>query len=342
MPAPPTHLRTRRLVAAAFARLALLASTLAAFPATAQTTPTPDTYPNHAVTFIVPFSAGGGTDVAGRLIAAKLQQKWGQTVVVDNRAGSAGIVGVDAVAKARPDGYTLLVANVGTQSINPTLYNKKLPYDADTAFAPISLVAELPFALLVSSAFPARTTKELVALAKAQPSRYTFASSGSGGSPHLTAEIFQAAAGVQLVHVPYRGGGPAMADLMGGHVDLLFASVLESSGHVKSGKLRALAVSSSARSPALPDVPTLPESGVTGAESGSWVGLLAPAGTPQAVIDKVAADVKEALAVPDTRQALVAQGATPRATTPEQFRALIEADRRRYGRVIQTQNIRAD
>jgi tripartite-type tricarboxylate transporter receptor subunit TctC len=297
-------------------------------------------YPTRPVTFVVPFSPGGGTDIAARLLANKLGQKLGQSVVVENRPGAGGVLAADAVAKARPDGYTLLIANVGTQSINPWLY--KLPYDADKAFAPISLFADLPFALVVNPAVPAKTPKELIALAKAAPEKYTYASSGNGGSPHLTAEIFQQAAGVKFTHVPYKGGGPAMADLMAGHVNMLFASILETSGYVKSGKLRALAVTSAERSPAMPDVPTLAEQGVPNAESGSWVALLAPAGTPAAIVDRLSAEVREAVATPDMRQALIAQGATPRSSTPAELQAAIDQAKDRYGRVIKARGIRVD
>jgi tripartite-type tricarboxylate transporter receptor subunit TctC len=246
----------RRTLGTLGVRLTQLALASLPFAAMAQT-PAAPAWPSRPVTVVVPFAPGGGTDIAGRLLAVRLGQKWGQTVVVDNRTGAGGVVGAELVAKAKPDGYTLLIGNVGTQSINPSLY--KLTYDADKAFAPISLFAELPFAFVVNPNLPAKTPKELIALAKAAPDKYTYASSGSGGSPHLTAEIFQQATGVKFVHVPYKGGGPAMSDLMAGHVDMLFASILETSGYVKTGKLRALAVTSPQRSPAMPEVPTLAE-----------------------------------------------------------------------------------
>ena len=299
------------------------------------------TYPTKPVTFIVPFPPGGGTDISARTVAAKLTQKWGQSVIAENRAGAAGILGADAAAKARPDGYTLLIVNVGITSINPTLY-PKLPYDPDKAFAPISLLCELPFVLMASPSFKPNSVKELVAFAKANPDKVTFASSGQGGSPHLTAEIFQLATGTRLTHVPYKGGGPAMTDLMAGHVDLLFASVLEGSGHIKAGKLKGLAVTHAKRSPALPDVPTLAETGVKDAESGSWIALLAPAATPAAIIDKVAADVKEAVSAPDVREKLIAQGAVPQASTPKELQALIDKDRGRYGRIIREKGLKPE
>ena len=270
----------------------------------------------------------------------KLGQKWGQSVVVENRTGAGGLIGAEAVAKARPDGYTLLIGNVGTQSINPSLY--KMPYDADKAFTPISLFAELPFAFVINPGVKATTPKELIALAKADPGKLTYASSGAGGSPHLTAEIFQQATGTKFTHVPYKGGGPAMGDLMAGHVDMLFASILETAGYVKAGKLRALAVTSAQRSPAMPDVPTLAELGVNNAESGSWVALLGPAGMAPALAEKIAADVREIAAAADTKTALVAQGATPRGSTPAELQKVIEADRERYGKVIKAGGIRID
>jgi tripartite-type tricarboxylate transporter receptor subunit TctC len=298
-------------------------------------------YPTRPVTMIVPFAPGGGTDITARTLAAKLSSKWGQSVVVENRGGAAGILGAEAVAKAKPDGYTLLVANVGITSINPALY-AKMPYNPETAFAPISLVCELPFVLMTSTKFSPNSVKELVAYAKAKPGEVTYASSGSGGSPHLTAEIFQSATGIRMTHVPYKGGGPAMVDLMAGHVNLLFASVLEGSGHINAGKLKGLAVSHAKRNPALPNVPTLAEAGVPNAESGSWIALMAPAGTPAAVIDKVVADVKEAVAAADVREKLIAQGAVPQASTPKELQSLIAADLARYGRIIREQNLRVE
>jgi tripartite-type tricarboxylate transporter receptor subunit TctC len=327
---------TRCALLAATAAVALVLPTLAQ----AQTG-----YPAKPVTFIVPFPPGGGTDISARTVAAKLTALWskagGSNVIVENRGGAGGILGADAVAKARPDGYALLIANVGTQSINPSLY-PKLPYNPDTAFAPISLICELPFVLMASPAFPPNTVKDLVAYAKANPDKVTFASSGSGGSPHLTAEIFQLATGTRMLHVPYKGGGPAMTDLMAGHVNLLFASVLESSGNIKAGKLKGLAVTHAKRSPALPEVPTLAEAGVPNAESGSWIALLAPAGTPAPIIARLAEDVKAVVADPEVREKLIAQGAVPQASTPAELQTLIDADRARYGRIIREKGLKVE
>ena len=298
-------------------------------------------YPARPVTFIVPFAPGGGTDITARTVAAKLSQKWGQAVVVENRGGAGGVIGADTVAKARPDGTTLLIANVGITSINPALY-PKLPYDADRAFAPISLICELPFVLMASPKFAPNSVQELVAFARANPEKVTYASSGQGGSPHLTAELFQLLTGTRMTHVPYKGGGPAMIDLMAGHVDILFASVLEGSGHIKAGKLKGLAVTHAKRNPALPDVPTIAEAGVKGGESGSWIALLAPAGTPSAVIQKISMDIKEAVGAADVREKLIGQGAVPRASTPAELQARIDSDLGRYGSIIREKGLKAE
>jgi tripartite-type tricarboxylate transporter receptor subunit TctC len=300
-----------------------------------------DAWPTKPVTIVVPFAPGGGTDIGTRIVAQKLSQLWGQSVVVDNRGGAGGNVGLDYVARARPDGYTLMTGNVGTQSINPTLY-KKLSYNPDTAFVPIGLFAELPFVLAVTNSLPANNVRELVALAKASPEKYSYASSGNGGSPHLSGETFKIATGTKILHIPYKGGGAAMTDLISGNVHMLFASVLELSGHIKAGKLKALAITSKQRVSALPDVPTLQEAGVTGAESGSWLGLLAPAGTPQAVVDKVSQDLQKVLAMPDVQQQLLAQGAVARGGPPADFARLIAEDRKKYARIIIDNNLTAD
>lgn len=293
----------------------------------------PVAWPTKPVTIVVPFAPGGGTDIGSRIVAQKLSQLWGQSVVIDNRAGAGGNVGLDIVSRAKPDGYTLLTGNVGTQSINPTLY-KKLNYNPDTAFTPIGLFAELPFVLVATTSLPASNARELVALAKAQPDKLSYASSGNGGSPHLSGETFKIATGTQILHVPYKGGGAAMTDLISGNVHLLFASVLETSGHIKAGKLKPLAITSKQRVAALPDVPTLEESGIKGAESGSWIGLLAPAGTPQAIVDKISASLQQVVSMPEVKEQLLAQGAVARGGTPADFVALIAADRRKYGRII--------
>ncbi|MDP2008410.1 MAG: tripartite tricarboxylate transporter substrate binding protein [Rubrivivax sp.] len=298
-------------------------------------------YPNRPVTLVVPFPPGGGTDTGARLIAQKLAAKWGQPVVVENKGGAAGQIGADLVAKAKPDGYTLLMGNIGTQAINPALY-KKLPYDPDKAFAPISLVAELPLAMMVNPEVPAKTPAEFIALARSQPGRLSYSSSGAGGAPHLAAEMFKLATKTFIVHVPYRGGGPAVQDLLAGHVQLSFMTVLEASGHIKAGKLRALAVTSSKRVSALPDVPALTEGAVPGFNSISWIGLLAPAATPRDIVEKISADVRDIIASDEVKGRLTELGGVPRANTPAQFTEMIEADRKRYAQIIRERGISID
>ena len=324
----------RWLLTVAAATAAFLASGL---PAQAQGAP----WPARPVTIVVPFAPGGGTDIGTRIVAQKLSQLWGQSVVVDNRGGAGGNLGLEIVSRARPDGYTLMTGNVGTQSINPTLY-KKLGYNPDTAFVPIGLFAELPFVLAVTNSLPAKTIAELIALAKAQPDKLSYASSGNGGSPHLSAETFKIATGARILHVPYKGGGAAMTDLISGNVHMLFASVLETSAHIKGGKLRALAITSRQRVAALPEVPTLEEAGVKGAESGSWLGLLAPAGTPADIVAKVNKDLQQVLALPDVQQQLLAQGAVAHGGSAAEFATLIASDRRKYARIITENNLSAD
>lgn len=298
-------------------------------------------WPDKPVTIVVPFPPGGGTDTGARIVGQKLSLKWGQSVVIDNKGGAAGQVGADFVAKAKPDGYTLLMGNLGTQAINPALY-KKLPYDPDKAFAPISLVAELPLAMMVNPSVPAKSAKEFIALAKNQPGKLNYSSSGAGGGPHLAAEMFKDATGTFIVHVPYRGGGPAITDLLAGNVQLSFMTVLEASGHIKAGKLRALAVTSEQRVSALPDVPSLTEGSIPGFNSISWIGLVAPAGTPTAILEKISADVREIIEMPEVKNRLIDLGGIPKATTPADFSKLIDNDRKRYTAVIKERGITAD
>jgi tripartite-type tricarboxylate transporter receptor subunit TctC len=295
-------------------------------------------WPSRSVTLVVPFPPGGGTDTGARIVAEQLSKKWGQPVLVDNKGGAAGQIGADVVAKARPDGYTILMGNIGTQAINPSLY-PKMPYDPDKAFAPVALVAELPLAMMVNPNVPTKTVKEFIALAKAQPGKLSYSSSGAGGGPHLAAEMFKDATGSYILHVPYRGGGPAIGDLLAGHVQLSFMTVLEASGHIKAGKLRALAVTSDKRVSALPEVPTLAEAAVPGFNSISWIGLLAPAGTPREIVEKISADVREIVARDDVKDRLVQLGAVPAANTPAQFSALIDNDRKRYAQIIKDRKI---
>lgn len=312
--------------------LAIALGLVAVAPAFAQS------YPSRIVTLVVPFPPGGGTDTGARIIAEQLSKRWGQTVVIDNKGGAAGQIGADLVAKAKPDGYTLLLGNIGTQAINPALY-PKMPYNPDTAFAPISLLAELPLAMMVNPTVPANTAAEFIAMAKARPGQMSYSSAGAGGAPHLAAEMFKDQTGTFILHVPYRGGGPAIADLLAGHVQLSFMTVLEASGHIKAGKLRALAVTGDKRVPALPDVPTLSENILPGFNAISWLGLLAPAGTPPAIVEKIAADVRSILSDESVKARFVSLGGVPRATTPQEFSQLIATDKRRYAQIIRDRKI---
>lgn len=309
----------------------LLAATVLG-PAVAQT------WPSKPVTLVVPFPPGGGTDTGGRILAEQLGKRWGQPVVVENKGGAAGQIGAEAVAKAKPDGHTLLLGNVGTQAINPSLY-PRMSYNPDTAFAPISLVAELPLAMMVHPEVPTTTAADFIALARAQPGKLSYSSAGAGGAPHLVAEMFKDRTGTFILHVPYRGGGPAIADLLAGHVQLSFMTVLEASGHVKAGKLRALAVTSERRVPALANVPTLAEGPLPGFSAISWLGLLAPVGTPRPLVERIAADVQAVLADESVKARFVALGGVPRATTPQAFGQLIASDRKRYAQIIQDRKI---
>ena len=303
---------------------ALLAGSL---PASAQP------YPNRPLRIVVPFPPGGGTDIGTRIVAQKLQEAWGQAVIVENKPGAAGIVGTELTAKSAPDGYTFMMGNIGTHAINVSLY-KKLAYDPVKDFAPVSMVADLPLLLLVHPSVLANSVKELIALAKSQPGKLNFSSSGAGGSMHVAAELFKSMTGVDMVHIPYKGGAPAVADLLSGQVALSFSTVLETIQHVKAGKVRALAVTNDHRSIALPDLPTIAEAGLPGYQSISWLALFAPAGTPKDIVNKVSAESVRILKLPDVKERLLAQGAEPIGSTPEQLAAILAADIAKYAKVI--------
>ena len=303
---------------------ALLAGSL---PASAQP------YPNRPLRIVVPFPPGGGTDIGTRIVAQKLQEAWGQAVIVENKPGAAGIVGTELTAKSAPDGYTFMMGNIGTHAINVSLY-KKLAYDPVRDFAPVSMVADLPLLLLVHPSVPANSVKELIVLAKSQPGKLNFSSSGAGGSMHVAAELFKSMTGVDMVHIPYKGGAPAVADLLSGQVALSFSTVLETIQHVKAGKVRALAVTNDHRSIALPDLPTIAEAGLPGYQSISWLALFAPAGTPKEIVNKVSAESVRILKLPDVKERLLAQGAEPIGSTPEQLAAILAADIAKYAKVI--------
>lgn len=295
---------------------------------------------NAPLSLVVPFPPGGGSDTTARMLGNALSTRLDQAVIVENKPGASGVIGATQVARAQPDGHTLLIGNIGTQSINPIL-NKKLPYDAKTAFAPVSLVAELPQVLLIHPSVPANDIPSLIALLKAEPGKLSYSTSGAGSSMHLAAEMFKNATHTEIMHVPYKGGGPAIADLLAGHVQISFATVLESMGHIKSGKLRALAVTGDKRVPALPNVPTVAET-VPGYKSISWVGVLAPAKTPRATIDRLAKAIHEVVEQPEFTKKLNEQGAVPHATTPAEFEKLIQNDNSIYAKLIAEKGITAE
>ncbi len=297
-------------------------------------------YPNKAVRWIIPYAAGGSADLRARQIATRLADMWGQPVVVENKAGAGGVLGTDLVAKAASDGYTIGMGNFAPLAINPTLM-KSLPYNVARDFAPVTLIERGPLVLMVNPATPAKSVKELIALAKAKPGM-GFASSGNGGSHHLSGEMFKAIAGIEIQHVPYKGGAPAASDLMGGHVDMMFELTYAALPAIKGGKLRPLAVTSSERLSVLPDVPTMIESGMAGFESSNWQGVIAPAGTPRDIVQKLNADINKVLAMPEVRNILLSQGNQVGGGTPEEFAAMIKAETVKWARVIKDAKIQAD
>jgi tripartite-type tricarboxylate transporter receptor subunit TctC len=317
-------------------RFAVLFATilLATLPAAAAE----DDYPNHPVRIVVPFAPGGSTDVVARILADKLQGELKQAFVVENRPGAGGNIGADVVAKSNPDGYTLLMGTTGVLAINNYLY-KDMPFDPQRDFAPVSYTSLITNILVVNANVPAKNVAELVALAKAKPGELTFASSGAGSSTHLSAELFKSMAGVDIVHVPYKGSSQAITDLMAGHVTMLVDNAPSSLPYVQQGKLRALAVTSLKRMPGLPDVPTLDEAGVKGYESLSWSGIVAPAATPRPVIARLNAAIERVLAMPDVRKKFADLGVDPVGGPPEAFARHIRAESEKWGRVVKAANI---
>ena len=299
------------------------------------------TWPSRTIRLIVPFPPGGGNDVIARAVAQKLGERLGQQVVVDNRAGANGIVGLQALMQSAPDGHTIAVGAAGPLAVNPALYDK-LPYDPLKDFAPITNMVNFPLLLVTHPSVPAKTTRELVALAKAKPGTLYYSSPGSGNSGHLAGELFNSVAGVKTVHVPYKGQGPALADLLAGQVQMLYSSIPSVLPHVKQGQLNAIAVGSAKRVPSLPDIPTIAESGVPGYEAYSWVGMVAPAGTPKDVIARLNREIVDILKQKDVAEKLNAQGALPVGDTPEQFAAYIKAEMEKWGAVVRAANIKVD
>jgi len=300
-----------------------------------------DTYPSRPIRFVVAFPPGGGTDIIARLIAQKLSERLAQQVVVDNRPGAGGNIGTDIVAKSAPDGYTMLMGSAGPLAINASLF-KTMPFDPERDLAPVTLAASTPNVLVVHPSLRVATVKELIALARTRPGQINFASSGFGTPAQLAGELFNATAGVKLVHVPYKGASPALADLLGGQVQIMFSTMPPALPHVKDGKLRALAVTSLKRSPAAPDLPTLAEAGLPGFEANTWHGVVLPAAASAEVIGKLNREIVAILHLPDVVDRLSAQGAEPVGSTPEEFAAYIKSETVKWAKVVRESGAKAE
>ncbi len=327
----------RRILLATVAAL----TALTALGAKAQTA-----FPTKPVRIVVPFPAGGTTDIVARLVGVELQKTWGQPVVIENRAGAGGNIGADAVAKSPPDGYTLLMATVGTHSINLPLFEQnkqKMPFHPLNDFVAVTNVAAVPNVMVVNPGVPANSVKEFIVYAKAKPGHVNMASSGNGTSIHLSGELFKSMTGVYMVHLPYRGSSPALQDLIAGNTQVMFDNLPSALPHIRSGRLKALAVTSRERSAALPNVPTMEEAaGLKGFDATAWFGLVAPAGTPRDIVNKIQQDVAKALTLPEMREKFAAQGAIPVGNTPEQFTAYIRSEIDKWTRVVKFSGAKVD
>ena len=300
-------------------------------------------YPERPVTMVVPFAAGGTTDILARIVGEELSKRLGQQIVIDNRPGAGGNTGTAVVAKAAPDGYTLVMGTIGTHAINSSIY-KRMPYDPVGDFAPVTIVATVPNVLVAHPSAPFRTVKELIAYAKANPGKLNFASSGAGSSIHLSGEMFKAMTETDIVHVTYKGSGPAVIDMISGQVPLMimFDNLPSSLSQIRAGKLMALGVTSAARTPILPEVPTIAEAALPGYEATPWFGVLAPAGTPKEIIDRLNGEIVAILGMPAVKERLLEQGAEPVGDTPEHFAGVIKADLTKWAALIEKAGISID
>ena len=295
-------------------------------------------FPDRTVTLVIPFAAGGSTDVVGRIIAQKMSDDLGQQVVVENVAGAGGNIGADRVARADPDGYTILMGTVATHALNPLILKTK-PYDPEKDFAPVSLLVVVPNVLVVNPALPAKNVEELIALLKADPEKYSYASSGNGTPLHLSGELFKAMAGVDIQHIPYKGAGPALNDVVGNQVPIMFDNLPSSSAHIKGGTLRALGVTTAERAASFPDIPTIAESGVPGYETYTWNALFAPAGTPKEAIDRLNASANKAMKDPAVIEKMNGFSARIVGSTPEELAAHVKAELAKWAPVVKNANI---
>ena len=316
-----------------FPRIALLLLTTVAFAVQAQE------WPSKPVKLVVAYPPGGAVDNVGRILAEKLSASLGQPVIIENKAGAGGLIGADAVAKSAPDGYTFVLGTVSSHAIAPSVY-KKMPYDPVTDFAPVSLVALTPYFITVNPSVPAKTLAELIAYAKANPDKLNFGSSGNGTTPHLAGELFNTMAGVKINHVPYKGSAPMVTDLLGNQVQVAFDNTVIP--NVKAGKLRALAATGTARLAAMPDVPTAAEAGLPGYEAVGWMGVYGPKGTPPAIANKLAAEIAKAMALPDVREKLNAQGFQAATDTPAQFDAYLRSEQSKWAKVARDANVQPE
>ncbi|MDR9761380.1 tripartite tricarboxylate transporter substrate binding protein [Rhizobium redzepovicii] len=298
-------------------------------------------FPDRAITMVVPFAAGGSTDVVARIVAQKMSEDLGQQVIVQNVAGAGGNLGAGNVARAEPDGYTILMGTVATHALNPLIL-KSTPYDPEKDFAPVSLLVVVPNVLVVNPELPAKTVPELIALLKAEPDKYSYASSGNGTPLHLSGELFKSMAGVSMQHIPYKGAGPALNDVIGNQVPIMFDNLPSSSSHIKAGTLRALAVTTAARAPSFPDVPTVAESGIPGYETYTWNALFAPAKTPNEVVMRLNASANKALKDPAVAERMKEFSATIVGSTPDELAAHVKAELAKWGPVVKGANIQME
>ena len=298
-------------------------------------------YPAKPIRFIVPYPAGGPLDTVARLLGSKLAESMKQPVVVDNKPGAGGNIGADFVAKSPPDGYTILMGAVATHAINPSLY-ASIPYDPVRDFIPVTQVASTPNVLVVNPSIPASNVREFIAYAKANPGKLNFGSGSTGSAGHLAGELFNTMAGVRMVHVPYKGAGPAMQDLVGGQIQLMFDNLASSLGQIKAGRVKALAVTTAKRTSLAPDLPTISESGLPGFDISTWFGIFVPAKTPQPIVDKLHAELVRALAMPDVREAMIKLGAEPVGSSPQEFAAYIKSEADKYAKLVKASGAKAD
>jgi tripartite-type tricarboxylate transporter receptor subunit TctC len=315
-----------------------LAIVVAGMPVTAAA----QSYPEKSIRFIAPYAPGGSTDLLTRALAQKLTESLGQTVVPDNRPGAGGNVGAEIAAKSAPDGYTILLAPVSPMAINVSLYGKKLPFNPEKDFAPITLVAKVPLVIVVNLNVPAKTMQEFIALAKSRPGKMTYGSSGNGSSNHMTGAMLMSAAHLDMVHVPYKGGGPGMVALLGGEIDMMVAQIPSSRQLHMAGKVRALAISGAKRSASMPDIPTMIEAGLPGFEATSWYCVVAPAGTPKAIIDRLNTEIVKALNTPEMRQRLADEGAEVEPSTPAGLARFVHAEIPKWAKAVRDSGARID